>query len=190
MSVANLLTFSRLIATPFVIGLMYGNSPSARYAALTLFIVAMLTDVFDGPIARRTERTMLGNYLDPIADKTLILCVFICLGDRGILPLWMGLVLLALELIVSGVRDVAAAQGRVVGANWMGKTKTLLQVITISVGLFLLARVNGEVGSAFVASTGYHIVWGLGLATVLVSGVFAAVFLHWNRGVVMGEDAP
>ena len=187
---ANLLTFSRLAATPFVVWLMYADTPAARYGALGLFIAAMLTDVFDGPLARRTGRTTLGNYLDPIADKTLILCVFLCLGERGILPLWMGLVLLARELIVSGVRDVAAAQGKVVGANWMGKTKTFLQVVTVSAGLVLLARLAGEAGPSAVSSTWHHIVWGLGLLTVVVSAVFAGIFLHWNRRLIFGKGTP
>ena len=190
MSVADLLTFSRLFATPFVIWLMYADTLTARHGAWVLFIAAMLTDVFDGPIARRTGRTILGNYLDPIADKTLILCVFVCLGERGILPLWMGLALIAREFCVSGVRDVAAAQGRVVGANWMGKTKTLLQVITISVGLFLLARLDGEVGRDYFSSAGHHLVWGMGLMTVGLSIVFAGMFLHWNRGVILGKGTP
>ena len=185
---ANLLTFSRLAATPFVVWLMYADTPAARYGALGLFIAAMLTDVFDGPLARRTGRTTLGNYLDPIADKTLILCVFICLGEREILPLWMGLILLARELIVSGVRDVAAAQGRVVGANWMGKTKTFLQVVTVSVGLFLLARQGSEAGQSGFSETGHQVVWWLGLGTVVVSAVFAGIFVHWNRGVFMGRS--
>ncbi len=79
--------------------------PPARYGALLLFLAAMLSDVFDGIVARKTKRTVLGNYLDPIAGKTLILCVFVALGDCEVLPLWMGLVLIARELVVSGVRD-------------------------------------------------------------------------------------
>ena len=184
--VANLLTFSRLCATPFVVWLMYGDSPAMRYGALALFIGAMLTDVFDGLVAWREGRTVLGNYLDPIADKTLILCVFVCLGERGILPLWMGLVLIGRELLVSGVRDVAAAAGRVVGANWMGKTKTFLQVVTIACGLFLLARSRGAMSEDLRLSPAWRSLWALAFVTVALSVVFALVFIYRNRDMLRG----
>lgn len=186
MNAANILTLSRLCATPFVVWLMYGASPASRYSALGLFIAAMLTDCFDGPLARRFGRTVLGNYLDPVADKTLILCVFVAVAERCMLPLWMALVTISRELIVSGVRDVAAAHGRVVGANWMGKTKTFLQVVTLSAALLLLAY-----GSHAVPAAGSHpsaaeqLLWGLAFGTVALSVAFAVVFLYWNRRTLM-----
>lgn len=185
---ANLLSLSRVCATPFVICLMYGGSAGMRYGALVLFAAAMLTDVFDGLLARRGERTVLGNYLDPVADKTLILCLFVALADRGMLPLWMGLVLIARELIVSGVRNVGAARGRVVGANWMGKTKTVFQVATICWALFLLARVRGgEMRPEFRQTLPWRSLWGFGCLTVALSVVFAVVFLVWNRDLIIGR---
>ena len=167
---------------------MYGDSPGARYGALALFVAAMLTDVFDGLLARREGRTALGNYLDPVADKTLILCVFVCLGERGVLPLWMGLVLIGRELLVSGVRDAAAAQGRVVGANWMGKTKTFLQVVTISAGLLLLAR-TGNKWAGDSPAVWFDLLWALGLVAVAASVIFAFVFIYWNRNVLLGQES-
>jgi len=175
MNAANLLTLSRLLATPIVAALMYGHSSGMKYAALGLFIAAMLTDVFDGPLARRRGRTILGNFLDPVADKTLILCVFVALADLGMLPVWMALVLIARELIVSGVRDAGAASGKVIGANWMGKTKTFLQVLTVCLAQFLLAR--GVPADAWPRLA----LWWLALATTALSLVFAGVFLYWNR---------
>jgi len=186
---ANLLTLSRLCATPFVVWLMYGDSAGARYGALVLFLAAMLTDAFDGPLARRGGRTVLGNYLDPIADKTLILCVFVCLGERDVLPLWMGLALIARELLVSGVRDVAAAHGRVVGANWMGKAKTFLQVVAISCGLFLFARMDGSLSADFRGSVIYRSYWVLACATVALSVIFALVFLYRHRGLLLERES-
>ncbi len=183
MDPANALTLSRLFATPFVIWLMYGQSASTRYGALILFVAAMLTDVFDGPLARRRGETVLGNYLDPVADKTLILCIFVTLAERGLLPLWMGLVLIGRELVVSAARDVAAVHGAVVGANWMGKTKTFLQVVTISFALFLLARADTvPPPDAFYVSAAYRLLWALGCATTALAVAFALIFFWWNRG--------
>jgi len=187
MNAANLLTLSRLVATPFVAWLMYGESPAAKYAALVLFIAAMLTDCLDGPLARRCGRTVLGNYLDPVADKTLILCVFVCLGERDVLPLWMALVLIGRELIVSGVRDVAAAHGKVIGANWMGKTKTFLQVVAISFGLFFMARMDTGPGSGFPDTPAGRGLRTLGSVTVALSVVFAGMFVYWNRTLLFAR---
>ena len=186
MTAANALTLSRLLATPFVVWLMYGQSPAARYGALALFIVAMLTDVFDGLLARRAGPTPLGNYLDPVADKVLILCLFLCLADRGLLPLWMGLIQLGREMLVSGVRDAAAASGRVIGANWMGKTKTLLQTATVAFGLLLLARHGLRTAAPADADWAYNALWGLGAATTAASVAFAAAFL-WRRRAVFTQ---
>ena len=186
---ANLLTLLRLCATPFVVWLMYADSATARYGALALFIGAMLTDVFDGMLARRGGQTVLGNYLDPVADKTLILCVFVCLGERGVLPLWMGLVLIGRELFVSGVRNVGAAQGRIVSANWMGKTKTFLQVVTISFGLLLLARAGNTMPDDSRLSAAYRSLWALGFVTVTLSVVFAIAFLYRSRDLLLGRES-
>ena len=182
MNTANLLTLSRLLATPFVVWLMYGETPTQRYGALALFIGAMLTDVFDGPLARRSGGTPLGTYLDPVADKTMILCVFVALGHLGALPMWMALVTIGRELIVSGVRDAAAAVGKVVGANWMGKTKTFLQTLTICLALFLMARLTPSGAPAWTA------LYVLAFVTVALSVLFALIFLHWNRRLLLGRE--
>ena len=172
---ANVLTLSRLLSTPFVVWLMYGQTPAQRYGALALFIAAMLTDIFDGPLARRSGETALGTYLDPVADKTLILCVFVALGHLGALPMWMALVTIARELLVSGVRDAAAAAGQVVGANWMGKTKTFLQTLTICLAILLMARTTPPDAPA------WTVLYVFAFVTVALSVLFALVFLHWNR---------
>jgi len=183
---ANVLTLSRLLATLPVIALMYGAAPAARYGALAVFLAAMLTDVFDGLLARRSRRTVLGNYLDPVADKTLILCVFAALGERGVLPIWMALVLIARELIVSGVRDVAAHGGRLIGANWMGKSKTFLQSVTIAWALFMWARAPAM--GDWKRTLEWRSLWWLGTATVAVSVAFAAAFVVWNRRLLTGRS--
>ena len=199
-NLANLLTLSRFCATPFVIWLMYGSSAAARYGALALFLGAMATDVFDGLLARNGRGTALGNYLDPVADKTLILSAFVALGALRVLPLWMGLVLIAREFAVSAVRDVAAAKGRVIGANWMGKTKTVLQVVTVAWAMLYHARA-AEV-KYLVASEAdrqalldYYsfdrtLLWAFALLTVVASVVFAGAFAWWHRRLLFHGNPP
>ncbi len=191
MNLANWLTLSRLCATPFVIWLMYGRSPAARYAALGLFLAAMLTDVLDGMVARRVGQTVLGNYLDPVADKVLILCLFVSLADRGLLPFWMVLTLIARELAVNGVRSAGTVLGKIVGANWMGKTKTVLQVITISWALLLLARTEEMTPIVELhATTEWRVLWTLAFLTVVLSVLFAIVFAVRHRHLLLKHNHP
>jgi len=105
MNVPNLLTASRIfLAVPIAL-LMYTRGAGAAWAALGLFILAMLTDVLDGRLARRVpDRPPLGNYLDPVADKLLLMSLFIFLADKGVVPAWMVAVLVAREFVVNGVR--------------------------------------------------------------------------------------
>jgi CDP-diacylglycerol--glycerol-3-phosphate 3-phosphatidyltransferase len=183
MTTADILTLSRLGATPVVVWLAMGT-PAQRYSAMYLFIAATLTDVFDGYLARKQGPTVLGNYLDPVADKVLILSVFFTVSFQGALPLWMALVLLAREFVVSGVRDVAAARGKIVGANWMGKLKTLLQIITICWAIFALARKGNDL-TAFRSTMEYTMLWSLAFFTTALSAIFAGIFVYWNRDILL-----
>ena len=186
MSAANLLTASRLALTPPIILLMYAGRPWAAWAAFAVFLAAMLTDIFDGMLARRDPtRSPLGNYLDPIADKVLLTAIFICLAHLGVVPVWMALVIVVREFVVNGVRSAGAAQGKVVGANWMGKTKTLLQTIAISFALCGMAVWMSD-------TSGYQppfahlclqVAWWLTCIVAVASAIFACVFVYWNRSI-------
>jgi len=178
MNAANALTLARLLATPFVVALMYREDPLSRYLAAGLFIAAMITDLFDGYLARRAGPTTLGTFLDPIADKTLILSVLIALGAFGIIPFWIGLVLMFREFWVSAIRSLAAVKGTVVGANWMGKSKTFLQVILIVWGLWIHARQAAEGVIANLELTGILV---FAVANAFLALTFAVVFTWWHR---------
>jgi len=174
-TVPNLLTFLRLALTPVVAVFAYSTTTSVRMWALGLFLFAMLTDAIDGWIARLPgQRSRLGLYLDPVADKTLVLTLLFVLADIGLIPLWMALLMMAREQIVGGLRSAAATTGNVVGANWMGKTKGFLQTVCIGVGLGTLAfGVERSVAERVVtALTGFML---------LLAWIFAAVFVWWNR---------
>ena len=187
MSAANLLTASRLALTPPIILLMYAGRPWAAWAAFAVFLAAMLTDIFDGMLARRDPtRSPLGNYLDPIADKVLLTAIFICLAHLGVVPVWMALVIVVREFVVNGVRSAGAAQGKVVGANWMGKTKTFLQTVAISFALcgraVAMSASPGAEPPPF-ASLCLGVAWWVALVVTVAAAVFAAVFVYWNRAL-------
>ena len=187
MNAANLLTTSRLVLTLPIILLIYADRPWAMWAAFGVFIIAMLTDVFDGMLARRDpNRSPLGTYLDPVADKVLLTSLFICLAHLGVVPMWTALVFVVREFVVNGVRSAGAAQGRIVGANWMGKTKTFLQTVAISFALCGLAAAMSDL-SGYIppfARLCLDAAWWLTCVVAVAAAVFAGVFVYWNRSIL------
>ena len=138
---ANLLTLLRLFLIPPFI---YCFQADMMGAALTIFVVAALTDNLDGKIARRQGVTGFGKFMDPLADKLLIGAALICLVffthvDGGLIPIWMVLVIMGREVLVTFLRIVFIAKyGQVVSASQWGKYKTTSQLIVIVVSLVLL----------------------------------------------------
>ena len=130
MNLPNKLTMARIIAVPvFIVVYMLGYN----YAATVIFILASLTDLFDGKIARaRGLVTNFGKIMDPLADKILVYSAFLCMVELDIVPAWMVIVILFREFIVSGLRTVAAADGIVIAAGMTGKIKTVLQMIAVT----------------------------------------------------------
>jgi len=182
LSAANLLTALRLLLTIPIVVLMYTRGPAAAWAAFGLLVAAMLTDVFDGQLARRCPvSSPLGNYLDPAADKVLLMSIFICLAHAGVVPVWMVLVLVGREFIVNGIRSAGAVRGVVIGANWMGKTKTFLQTLAVSAALFGRALAAAEKPDWGWVDRFLAAAWWLTLAATVSAALFCVVFIWWNR---------
>ncbi|MDE7439830.1 MAG: CDP-diacylglycerol--glycerol-3-phosphate 3-phosphatidyltransferase [Clostridia bacterium] len=150
-NVPNILTFSRILIIPIFVALFYVHFTGHYFVVWALFAIACFTDLFDGAIARKHNLvTNLGKFLDPIADKVLVLTGFILyltvpqifcanLGDWAIIVAGCGVaVIFARELIVSGFRMVAASSGEVIAADKIGKYKTFAQ--DLSVGFLVFAE--------------------------------------------------
>lgn len=142
MNLPNKLTTARIIFIPFFILFMvigiFGN-PVDRYIALGIFCVASFTDFLDGYIARKNNLvTNFGKFMDPLADKLLVISAMICLMDIGRFPSLALQVIIAREFIISGFRLVASDNGVVIAAGVMGKLKTVFTMITIIVLLMEL----------------------------------------------------
>ena len=135
MNLPNKLTVLRVILIPFfVLSLMVfeGEVRLFRYLATSIFIVASLTDMLDGKIARKYNLvTNFGKFMDPLADKLLVCAALICLVELEQLPAWMVIVIVSREFIISGVRLVAAEQGIVIAASYWGKFKTTFQMVAV-----------------------------------------------------------
>ena len=134
MNTPNKLTIARMIIVPFlVIFLLTGWGGEAnRYISLTLFVVASVTDWFDGYLARKNNLvTNFGKFIDPLADKLLVCSAMICMIDLKRLSAWFVIIIIAREFIISGFRLIAAENGIVIAANYWGKFKTASQMIMI-----------------------------------------------------------
>ena len=135
----NLLTLSRLAAIPLLMALLLVRFPGHDQLAAALFIVFSFTDTLDGQIARRRGMVSdLGKFLDPLADKLLVLSVLIVLVQEGLVAAWVVVVIFSRELLITILRSVGASQGRVIPAAPLGKTKTVTQMAAVT--LLILQR--------------------------------------------------
>ena len=140
MNLPNKLTILRVIMIPFfVAALLYdgGANQNMRYVAAALFIIASLTDMLDGKIARKYNLvTNFGKFMDPLADKLLVCSALICMIELRELPAWMVIIIISREFIISGFRLVASDNGVVIAASYWGKFKTTFQMIGVVLLLF------------------------------------------------------
>ena len=116
---------------------LYWGFPYANYVALAIFIIASLTDMLDGKIARKYNLvTDFGKFADPLADKMLVTAAMLWFVEIGQMPAWMLLIVICREFAVSGLRMIASDKGRVIAAGWSGKVKTASTMVCICLMLF------------------------------------------------------
>lgn len=153
MNLPNKLTVFRVILiVPFVLLLLGGQAGwpifagiagYIDYIALAIFIIASLTDLLDGKIARKYNLvTNFGKFMDPLADKLLVCAAMICLVEMGRLPSWIVIVIISREFIISGFRLIASDNGVVIAASYWGKFKTTFQMIMI---ILLILNIENSV---------------------------------------------
>lgn len=135
----NMLSLSRLLATLLVFILVLINQPWAFLLATVLFVLASITDFFDGYLARRLKVvSSLGVFLDLTADKVFVSAILVAFVQIGIVPAWVVFVIITREFLVTGLRSMAAAKGHVIPAGIWGKQKTFITLVAM--GLLLLAK--------------------------------------------------
>jgi len=128
----NCLTLMRIFAAPLVVVLLYFEGPLTCFGAALLFVLASITDLLDGHIARRDNLvTSFGKFLDPLADKVLICSVLIMLTCLNWVAAWITILIVCRELLVTGLRAMAAEEGVVIAADTFGKWKTTLQSVAV-----------------------------------------------------------
>jgi CDP-diacylglycerol--glycerol-3-phosphate 3-phosphatidyltransferase len=173
----NALTLLRIFLVPFLVVVLLTKFSGREYVGLAIFLVAALTDFFDGWVARRRHQTTrMGALLDPIADKLLMSAAFISLVemDPTHVPAWMVVIIIGREFAVSGLRSIAAQQGVTISASPLGKGKMISQVVAIS--LLILGYELGEL-----RRTGTVALWAV-MLFALASGV--DYFIKFSRAVI------
>lgn len=176
MNLPNKLTIFRVILIPFFVAvlLLYPDNSTMRLVADAIFIVASLTDMLDGKIARKYNLvTNFGKFMDPLADKLLVCSAMICLVALNQIPAWIVIIIIAREFIISGFRLVAADNNVVIAANYWGKFKTVFQMLMIIVMVANFAF-------PFWNTLGIVLMW-IALALTVISLV---VYIYDNRAVL------
>ena len=161
----NALTALRIFLVPILVVFLLTDY---RLVGVSVFIIASLTDWFDGYLARtRKQITTLGQFLDPIADKLLVSAAFISWVEVGLAPAWMVVIIIGRELAISGLRPIAAGHGITISSSALGKYKTTVQMVTVILLLLGPAYLSGYfmIGEIFVGEVGLWVVVVLALVS-------------------------
>src|SRR3990172_3855986 len=162
-NLANRLTLFRIILIPVFIAFLLSRLPLGDWLAVAVFTIAALTDSFDGYIARKHNQiTVLGQFLDPLADKLLISAALITLVGQGRLSAWLAMIIITREFAVSGLRLYAWTSGKVIAVSPLGKVKTVSQVVAI---IFWILK------PAIISNLLADVVMGAAVIITIVSGV-------------------
>ena len=154
MNTANKLTMLRVALIPVYLVLWYLDFPGNNYAALAVFVIASLTDLLDGYIARHYNQiTDFGKFMDPLADKCLVTAAMLWFVEVGQMPAWALLIVIVREFGVSGLRMVAADKGRVIAAGWSGKVKTAATMVCVILMLLPLPEIVNQICTAVIVLT-------------------------------------
>ena len=179
MNLPNKLTVLRMIMIPFFVVSMLTDlgGTYGKYIALAIFVIASLTDLLDGKIARKRNLvTNFGKFMDPLADKLLVCSALICLVEMDRLAAWMVIVIISREFIISGFRLIASDNGVVIAASYWGKFKTTFQMVMI----ILLILDLGE---------GFQVLETAVIWIALVLTVVSLIdYLVKNKGILLEGD--
>ena len=180
MNLPNKLTLFRVILIPFFIVILMTDclGTASKWTALAIFIVASLTDMLDGKIARKYGLvTNFGKFMDPLADKLLVCSAMICLVEMEKLAAWMVIIIISREFIISGFRLIASDNGVVIAASYWGKFKTVFQMLMI---ILLIADIQNGVIQGITTV----FVW-IALVLTVVSLID---YLIKNKGVLSAKE--
>jgi nicotinamide-nucleotide amidase len=188
MTAANQVTMARVVFIPVFLVALLGRFPNVGpWIAAALFALLALTDAVDGYLARsRNEVTTFGKLIDPLADKLLVTAALVALVQLGSIPAWIALVFISREFIVTGLRMVAVAEGRVIAASQRGKVKTFFQIAAVIMFIIKdspdVERIAGAQGGIVFEAASWVV---MGLALMLTALSMVEYFYH-ARDILSG----
>lgn len=172
----NIMTLFRIACIPLMVVLLFSPSREAGFWAAAVFALASASDWLDGYLARRMKIvTVFGKFLDPIADKLIVTAALVMILPYNRVPAWIVLVILAREIIITGLRSIASSEGIVIQASDLGKYKTIFQITAI-IGLLLhydyrwFFGIEHPLLTVSMHNTGIFFLW-IALALTVWSGV-------------------
>ena len=172
MNIPLALTYLRIISVPVLVVILLSDFRGNHIAAFAVFVLATFTDTLDGYWARKKKQTsVLGELLDPTADKLLVVSALICLVGTGVVPAWMGVVIIGREIAVSGFRAMASASGIHIPASVLGKFKMSLETVTVSL-LLLGEKILG----------GFYVLAEVGLWLTVIAALVSAAEYYLRHG--------
>ncbi len=188
MNLPNILTLCRILVTPLFIILLFYDHPYAKSWALFIFVVAMLTDIFDGYYARKHNLvTDYGRFLDPLADKVMVLSALISFAVMDVIPYWMVSLIIFRDVFVTGLRMAMSSKNKTMVTSKIAKRKTLSQVLII---IFILFNIGFNtlpiswIKYLILFSKQYDLIYYLTLLVTLFTVFTGLTYLYTNRKVI------
>ena len=188
MNLPNILTLCRILVTPLFIILLFYDHQYAKSWALFIFVVAMLTDIFDGYYARKHNLvTDYGRFLDPLADKVMVLSALISFAVMDVIPYWMVSLIIFRDVFVTGLRMAMSSKNKTMVTSKIAKRKTLSQVLII---IFILFNIGFNtlpiswIKDLILFSKQYDLIYYLTLLVTLFTVFTGLTYLYTNRKVI------
>ena len=188
MNLPNILTIGRILVTPLFIILLFYDHPYAKSWALLIFVVAMLTDIFDGYYARKYNLvTDYGRFLDPLADKVMVLSALISFAVMDVIPYWMVSLIIFRDLFVTGLRMAMSSKDKTMVTSNIAKRKTLSQVLII---IFILLNIGFNslsiswIGEIILFSKQYELIYYCTFLVTVFTVFTVVTYIYTNRSVI------
>ena len=188
MNLPNILTIGRILITPLFIILLFYDHPYAKSWALFIFVTAMLTDIFDGYYARKYNLvTDYGRFLDPLADKVMVLSALISFAVMDVIPFWMVYLIIFRDVFVTGLRMAMSSKNKTMVTSKIAKRKTLSQVLIIIFILFNIGLSSlsiSWIGQIILFSKQYDLIYYFTLLVTVFTVFTGFTYLYSNRSVI------
>ena len=188
MNLPNILTIGRILITPLFIILLFYDHPYAKSWALFIFVTAMLTDIFDGYYARKYNLvTDYGRFLDPLADKVMVLSALISFAVMDVIPFWMVSLIIFRDVFVSSLRMAMSSKNKTMVTSKIAKRKTLSQVLIIIFILFNIGLSSlsiSWIGEIILFSKQYDLIYYFTFLVTVFTVFTGFTYLYSNRSVI------